>query len=357
MPPGASTNGTPVPSLTTPGLESPASRRTTSPAVARPPPDGHAPGTPSNGSNGPGGGRRSVDNRSAGAAPDPTLAQRFVALQMFRRSAVEDRRRLEQSCRGFVKHAVGYHTGLPKDERDRRRAAADAVLKAITKGHRYGKPPVAPKGLEAETAACALFVLRSLESRAPWEQTIKDLEAQMEDAVRSLPSLAGWVDSVTGLGVIGVACIIGEAEGNPGGFRNPSCLWKRFRLHVYDGKSMSGWQREGGRSGVRKLTKEEWERHGGSQCRQAVAFVVGDSLLRRPNPYTTVYQERRLYEAERDPTLVTGRDAKTGKLKLTKHGDMRARRYAIKKLLKHLWQICRGTKPHDAWVKAEARAE
>lgn len=111
---------------------------------------------------------------------------------------------------------------------------------------------------------------------------------------------------------INLAAIIGEC-GEIAGYRNPSCLWKRMGLAVIDG----GRQRK-------VADAEQAIVHGYNPQRRAVAFLLGDCLIRANSPYKAVYDARKLVELQREEMTPI-------------HAHRRAARYMVKRVLRDMW--------------------
>jgi transposase len=165
------------------------------------------------------------------------------------------------------------------------------------------------------------FVLKLGAARRPLDELRAATERQMEALARSLPAWP-WVESVKGLGPLGLAIIVGEA-GDLSTYPNPAKLWKRLGLAVFDGR------------GQRKSTDAaEAARQGYNPRRRSAVWTVTDSLLRQRNPYRDLYDGRKAYELARAPEM--------SKL----HAHRRAQRFAGKRMILDLWK---------AWRSAVAR--
>lgn len=146
--------------------------------------------------------------------------------------------------------------------------------------------------------------------------------------VKELPILP-WVESVSGLGLLSVGRLIGEI-GNPCDYSGPSKIWKRMGLAViFDPKT--------GRSERQRKCKDKALAviHGYNPTRRAIIFVIADTLLKKKNPYKTLYDERKPYELTKLPVIdpLTGKKDKARKMK----AHRRAARYAAKRMLLDLW--------------------
>jgi hypothetical protein len=136
-----------------------------------------------------------------------------------------------------------------------------------------------------------------------------------------------WAKDVKGFGALNLAAIVGEC-GEVGSYRNPSCVWKRMGLAVIDG----GRQR-------RVADAEAALKHGYDPTRRAVAYLLGDCLIKNnkngsgdesePLKYRALYLERKEVEAAKP------------EVKSKAHAHNRAARYMTKRVLRDLWAAWR----------------
>lgn len=167
-------------------------------------------------------------------------------------------------------------------------------------------------------------------------------EKQIHRASEGLPTLDSFWLPIPGLAVIGFALIVSEA-GDLSNYSNPAKLWKRFGLHVYEGKACGTWRRFGG------LSADKWSDAGYSPRRRSVMFTVVDSLLmRKDNPYYELYlafkEKERVTAAAAGLTVCPADEIPEGKgaqYRSIKHIDMRARRKIAKRLLLDFWRAWR----------------
>lgn len=173
------------------------------------------------------------------------------------------------------------------------------------------------KGEHPMARIAALYCLPHSEARALLVAQRKFAEKHMEDLARQLP-VWPWVESVKGLGALGLAQIIGEV-GDLSRFANPAKLWKMLGLAVLDGRAQRCVR------GVGALEQKYNPR------RRSVSWVVADSLLRQKNPYRDLYLARKAHEEEQHPELTK------------MHRHLRAKRYAEKRMIRDLWVAWRAT--------------
>ena len=151
---------------------------------------------------------------------------------------------------------------------------------------------------------------RKLEKGDP-SLTIGVMEKQLEKYVRQLPYHA-WVSTIRGFGDGNLYAVVGEA-GDIASYKNPSSLWKRMGLAVINGERQ------------RKCADAELaELHGYYPSRRAVAFNLGECLIRARSPgYYELYLEHKALQMERGLKKV--------------HAHRRAARFMTKRVLLDLW--------------------
>lgn len=177
-------------------------------------------------------------------------------------------------------------------------------------------------------------------------------EKELVKLVKRLP-VYEWAKAVKGFGDVSFATIVGEC-GDIGTYRNPSCVWKRMGLAVFDGKRQ-GAPGEG-------ATAADWTTHGYSKVRRSVSWNMRNNLIGgmgkyrplfgedvRANPELTelqcVFVERARYESGKLGLPVTCSDK--GKESYKKHPTNRAMRYTEKRLLRELYLAWRHADDYD----------
>lgn len=194
------------------------------------------------------------------------------------------------------------------------------------------------------------FILPFSQARAVLEAKRGEAEKALKKMAKDAPAFE-WADGIKNLGALSFAAIIGEA-GDISKYGTVSKLWKRMGLAVINGERQ------------RKIAGDAALLHGYSPQRRSVMWNVGCSLIggmgRGPRPgvgedislradltyYQKLFIERLRYEATRDPEKHAKEpvvNAKTGELResFSKIAWARAKRYAEKRLLKHLWRAWR----------------
>jgi hypothetical protein len=240
-------------------------------------------------------------------------------------ATVRSQIRIDNATGALVRRTLGWRLDMPEKQRNAIAEAAVAMVKAIE----AGTPVDADHAAVAE--AVRPFVLTSAEGRKAFDDLEARLRRDVEKLAKTLP-VAPWVESVKGFGYLGLAIIVGEA-GDLSSYATVAKLWKRMGVAVFNGRSQ------------RKCTNaEEAALQGYNPRRRSALWTINDSLLRQQNAYRDLYQHRRAYELKMHPEFDGGIDKKTGKQKLTMHGDRRARRVAEKRLLRDLWCAWNGRK-------------
>lgn len=164
-------------------------------------------------------------------------------------------------------------------------------------------------------AVAAVHTAPLVEARELLASHRKPLERRMEALARQLP-IWPWIESVRGLGALGLAQIAGEC-GDLRNYANPAKVWKRMGLAVIDGER----QRKHSDPDLAAL-------HGYSPARRSIMYVIADSLIKnnREGEFRTYY----LAEKERQRAKLP--DAPQA------HIHNRALRHMAKRLLRELWR-------------------
>lgn len=167
-----------------------------------------------------------------------------------------------------------------------------------------------------------------------------EVEKQMVEVAKQLP-VAKWVESVRGLGLLGLASIIGEC-GDLSNYPTVAKVWKRLGLAVINGERQ---QKKAGAEAIE---------HGYSPSRRSVVWTVGESLFKSGGHYADVLRERKAYEkrkAEEQGLIVCPfakipKIPKKGKEDYRSDGHIhnRAKRYMEKCLIRDLWEAWNTTK-------------
>lgn len=228
------------------------------------------------------------------------------------------------------------HRGIQRSVGDwSRRIKAEERWFAVARMRAAGEPlpdGKFPKVTDADEAAVIATRARYFAARDFTETQRKACQKELLKAAKQLPA-AAWVQGVRGFGMPSFAAVVGEA-GDLGSYDSVAKLWKRMGLAVIDGKSQR-----------RVSDAAEAARHGYNPRRRSEMHVVGECILKAGGPYREVYDQRKAYEAERDPAM-------------TKiHAHRRAMRYVEKRLLRDLWRAWRQAKPDAEPIHALPAAE
>lgn len=198
------------------------------------------------------------------------LAKTCAQLQTLQRSrawAIKARVLLENNRRANVASMLGY-TSAEEDESARKKLFKDAdslienILKADPTAHPIGG------------------IVHAIElSVTSLVQQQRGFEKQMLPLVRETPA-AAWVrePEQNGFGELSLAVVIGET-GDLREYANPGKVWKRLGCAPFTsrGKTQMGatWKSKGG------LSCEEWTAFGYSPRRRSIAYLIGESLLKK----------------------------------------------------------------------------
>lgn len=220
----------------------------------------------------------------------PDLCDAIRQLQRQRVRFVKQCNRLNNSLAAEICNVLGYSTQMEEAERKALREKAKAIIKAICKGGTHEHPVI-----------LALVQAASFGLDAFKRQRLA-YEKEMEKLAKQLP-VAEWVNGQNqrGFGIPGLAIIVGEL-GDLNGYPNPGKIWKRMGCAPFESrgemKMSSTW-----RGSKPSLSAAEWEDNGYSPRRRAVAFNLGDGLLKQNGggPYRKRYDEVKLRCQELHP--------------------------------------------------------
>lgn len=120
----------------------------------------------------------------------------------------------------------------------------------------------------------------------------EELLKQQQAYFAALLPIAGWATAPEqkGFGLHRLAVVIGET-GDLADYPNPASVWKRMGCAPFssDGVTRMGsvWKKKGG------LCEEEWTEYGYCPRRRAIAYVLGDLLMKlnKPGPYRRRFEE------------------------------------------------------------------
>lgn len=215
-------------------------------------------------------------------------AEKSLTLQI---KAIE--RRLSQASSAAL--PASHVPGEPIEESDGDLSMGDLLEQAATVGF-----------FAAEPLVLARAVIKPCRMRS---------ERECQRLAKRLP-VWPWVEAINGFGALGLAQIIGET-GDLSLYSNPAKVWKRMGLAVFNGKSQ---RRVAGAGAIEQ---------GYSPVRRSIMFCIGDSLLKKQNPYRELYLARKVLEQSKLPDGTK------------MHWHRRAQRYVEKRLLRDLWRAWR----------------
>jgi hypothetical protein len=232
---------------------------------------------------------------------------------------------LDRKLESFIRiNKTEWHVADDEATRDRANREVTAKIKAARKGE--GDP------------ATVVIVRMTDEARGPADRERARHEKEMESLALQLP-VAPWVETVPGLGYLGLATIVAET-GDLSRYANPAKVWKRLGYAPFDGLAGSSWKRTTWRSGRAALTAEQWTEHPFSGRRYSLIHTISiwlknkqwigaaktDDGVGKPNgPYGEVYAIRRARTAQTHPEWSK------------QHAHMDALRIMMKEVLKDLW--------------------
>lgn len=182
------------------------------------------------------------------------------------------------------------------------------------------------KGGDHPLADVALgYLMPLIATRDTLAEERKRPEKTLEKLALQLPVWA-WVKPINGFGKLGLAQIVAEA-GDLSNYANPGKLWKRMGLAVIDGQAQ------------RRVSGAAALDHNYAPERRSLMYCIGDSLIKKDNPYRALYLERKAYEETKTPDAT----------KMLWH--RRAQRYMEKRLLRDLWRAWRLRWPESTLIK------
>lgn len=237
-----------------------------------------------------------------------------------RRYAIRIQGAINHSSRGWIKKQLA-GVALP----GKSLGETTAEMKKAIEGGKELPSPVADAG-RAASVYCGVCA----QSRGPIDDLRDSVEAQMRSLAESLPVWAKFKGpkskDVPGFGSLGLAIIVGEA-GDLSRFPGPDALKK--------------WMGAAPPNCYLKLCKNGELKPCPPKSTYAELYAVCDSLLKQENKYRECYHAAAERIAAKLPDQDKGKQTKTGKRSLHKHGELMARRVPAQELLKDLWRAWR----------------
>jgi hypothetical protein len=194
----------------------------------------------------------------------------------------------------------------------------------------------------------ALVAMRHLEGLVVARDAVHAARSQTERELLALAKqlpIAPWVEATAGLGLLSIACVIGET-GDLDLYSGPAKVWKRMGLACdTEGLTQKEFPHE---------TYAEAYARGYVKSRRAVMYVLGAAIVKcSGSPYRDLYLDRRGVETDKAAAdgleildLATAKARKaTGTLPeryaTAQRVHMRAQRYIEKRVLRDLWRAWR----------------
>jgi len=256
-----------------------------------------------------------------------------------RRAALKMQLRINNQCYALARDellSAGSLVWADLDEKQRgtlcttARERVDAVFSQCRKDN---KPEMM---VTLSSASIEAFFLQARIARDTFDVSRTACEHVMEAHAKRL-LVWPWVESVKGMGALGLARIVADA-GNLSNYPTVAKLWKRMGVAVMNGC------RQG--KPADPNDPNEWIEHGYCPERRSTLYVITDSLLRtNDDGYRALYLERKPHEAARP-------DVKT-----KAHAHNAAMRYVGKRLLRDLWRAWRDCHGHSATATPAPRAQ
>jgi hypothetical protein len=253
-------------------------------------------------------------------------------LQRRRERRLKTKIKIENNLAANLATIMGYHAAMDEESRKKAFAKAMALVADIRKGR------VDLDG-DDEMAECVSLTNACRLTMDDLDTHIAGIETVMVGVVRQLP-IHSWLTEPeqNGFGEISCGKIVGEC-GDLFGYENPGKVWRRMGLAP---KEFNGVMQMGSTWRIAKwsqggaLPASEWEEFGYCKRRRAVAYVIGDVLIKQnftgkkpnriPGPYRRRYDEARERAKRHHPDWT--------KMHSHRHGNL----LCVKRAVKHLWQ-------------------
>jgi len=259
--------------------------------------------------------------------PNTDLFNALKELQSLRKATIKMQIKMNNSCKALVARFIGYQPDMEEEDREKKWRLAGKIIKLVEKN----------KPIEDGFSQVIPFIKQNQNARSGYDAYREGIEAQMVELTLTLP-YAEWFISLRGFTAMTLARILGES-GDLLNYANPGKLWKRFALHVHKGHAPSSYKCSKWVGG-HKPDSEEWiEISNVSQRRAEIYSIVQISAIQCGNPeYKAIYDDRKLYENERNPEIKPI------------HAHKRAHRYVAKRILKDLWKKAHGQREESEWI-------
>ena len=276
-----------------------------------------------------------------------TIISNLREWQAHRTATIRMQLRMDNQTLALIRRALGWQWDMDEKSREGLNKKAREIKASMEEGH---------SAVESQStynlSALAPYILMAQQAREPYDTYRKNVEKEMQKAVKELP-IYDWWHAIRGVGDLGLALIIGEC-GDLSNYPNHRHLWKRLGLVPMKGKAASNLA--GG-----ELTAEEWTQLGYSPKRRSVVYTIGEAIVKSKGEYRELFDRRKREEIDKARaeglTVVTSGKATAdsweasglprpevvkkidkGQHRTCGHIHERAKRYTEKQLLKHLWR-------------------
>jgi hypothetical protein len=241
------------------------------------------------------------------------ICQELQALQRERSVVLKSRNMQATRLQAVVAGTLGYHSGMPEKDREKKFTEAAAAIRAVADG--------------ATNHPLRSVIQVTLVGIDAFNEMKANLEREMVKLAKQLPA-APWVEhpDQRGFGYLFLAIVIGET-GDLSNYANPAKVWRRLGCAPWsfgDRTQMGATWRSGAGG---KLPASEWEAFGYSPRRRSIAFLIGQNMKmqNQGGPYRARFDETKAKIQAAHPDY--------SKLRCDRHGML----LATKLLLKNLW--------------------
>ena len=254
------------------------------------------------------------------------ICQQLQGLQRQRVGLMGSGLALSNHLRANVANIGGYHAGLEESDRKTRHLEAQKIIDSVLAGE--------TSGISGDVIGLITAIGHSIKY---FEKLLKPIEKKQLQLAKLLPAVA-WVNhpDQRGFGLSLLAQIVGEC-GDLNNYANPGKLWRRMGCAPYESRKHnrmpSTW-----RSAKPSLSADEWEDCGYCPRRRALAFLVGECMVKlNQGPYRARYDQAKANAVAKHPEWAGKKDPAKG-LHYNFHGNL----LTAKLLLKNLWIVWTG---------------
>jgi len=268
-----------------------------------------------------------------------SICSELQALERTRVVYIKSRIKISNRIQAIIAGTLGYSAGMKDEERKKKMQEAGQLIKQISKGE-----------IDHPMKELVLNHLLPIDGFLNCQKATDDVAVGF---AKDLP-VASWTElpEQRGFGIPRLAVIIGET-GDLSNYANPAKVWKRMGCapYSYQEQNLMGATWRGGKHG--KLPASEWSEFGYSPRRRAIAYIVGELLLKLnylvppkkdenkkliegtgiPGPYRQRYLDGRRVFEEKHSVEIREKPKLYPPLRCHYHGML----LATKLLLKNLW--------------------